>query len=96
MEGRELRWHFLHPTKLVEDFENGAFVDFQLVSSVPADVGFDLPVVGEIKGPWAQEVAARYAAFMGRVGTEDVDGDIWQGWVGELQDLFPLDEDGSR
>lgn len=88
VSGREYRWYFLQPTAMVTGFEAGAFVDFQLVTSVPMENSEDLTAVAALRTPWRQEMASRYAAFAGRVGTDDVPRGTLQEWRRGLVDLI--------
>lgn len=88
VSGREYRWYFLQPTDLVVGFDAGAFVDFQLVTSVSPGLVEDLDIVAALRSPWCQELASRYAAFAGRVGTPDVARETVQHWRRGLIDTI--------
>lgn len=81
------RYHWLEP------LPNGTvpkLVDFQLMMSVDVVELEAAPIVAELASPFREEVAARYSAYMGRVGTPDFTTTQLEQWaVGCINLLFP-------
>lgn len=69
LKGTNQRFHWLEP---IDRFPRGAVADFQLVASIAADVLIPEDVIIRIAGPYCEELSARYAAYMGRVGVPDL------------------------
>lgn len=63
------RYHWLPP------FENRAaqVADFSNVTSIDVLEAQALPRFASLNSSWREQVPARYVAFMGRVGTQDLD-----------------------
>jgi len=49
----------------------GYVADFTLVQSLPADEVRTLGRIGAVESRWREQMAARYAAYLGRIGTDD-------------------------
>jgi hypothetical protein len=81
------RYHWLEP---LPGSTIPQILDFQILLSILLDEVKDKPVVAELAGPFAEEVSARYAAFMGRVGTPDYSSTQIDQWTDEAcAALFP-------
>lgn len=68
-QGKYSRYHWLDP------FDGGEprIVDFQLVQSLQAEEASALVLLSALTEPYWEQVASRYAAYMGRVGVPDPD-----------------------
>ena len=65
-------------------------LDFQNVTSLPMGDLEPLEKVAVLRSPFREEVPARYAAYMGRVGTPDVAGEVIDREAAAVFDaLFP-------
>ena len=52
-------------------FADGAIADFQVIASVAPTSVDGASVFHRLAGPWSEELSARYAAYMGRIGVPD-------------------------
>lgn len=83
------RYHWLAP---LPGEPRPQLLDFQLVESVSIQEVAGTKIVGELASPFREQVSARYAAYMGRVGTPDFGASEIDGWVSDcVQRLFPAD-----
>lgn len=65
--------------------------DFQNVTSLPVAEVAKLEVVAELLSPYREQVPARYAAYMGRVGTPDFEDTSIQQWIQSgMKQIFPV------
>ncbi len=65
-------------------------VDFQEMQSVTIEELEGAKVLAELVSPFREEVAARYSAYMGRVGTPDLKDEDVDRWAAEcIATLFP-------
>jgi hypothetical protein len=65
-------------------------LDFQVLTSVAIDELASKPILAGLSAPFGEEVSARYASFMGRVGTPDHLPEQIEQWVQEASAaLFP-------
>jgi hypothetical protein len=58
--------------------------DFAQVTSIPVDEARTLGRVCSLNSSWREQVQARYVAYMGRVGTEDLPGEEMERHVDRL------------
>lgn len=64
--------------------------DFQNVTSLPFLELEKLEIIAELISPYREQVPARYAAYMGRVGTPDFSDNNIQEWLeASVKTLFP-------
>ncbi len=81
------RWHWLAP---IPGMSVPLLVDFQLVTSVALEDAEKLPIRAGLVSPFREQVAARYASYMGRVGTPDADPTELEAWAeSSIDALFP-------
>jgi hypothetical protein len=82
------RYHWLSP---LPNRTIPQIVDFQLMASVPIAELQRATVIAELASPYREEVAARYSAYMGRVGTPDYSQQQLDAWINQgIDSLFPL------
>ena len=81
---RELRYHFLPSFK---DRFPHSFVDFQLVESFNQNYITGLKKIAVLKSPWRESVPTRYAAYSGRIGTEDYSKQLVDEIMNQISDL---------
>ena len=84
VDGRDYRWYFLKPTDEIPELSLGGFIDFQLIKALPVAKVLTLDVITELDMPWKHEMAARYAAFAGRIGTPEPEKRDRRAWVTAL------------
>jgi len=81
------RFHWLAP---FANTSRPLIVDFQVITSLPAGELADVQLLAALRSPFREQVAARYAAYMGRVGTPDFSKDETQDWIERgIEELFP-------
>ena len=81
------RYHWLPP---LQGSQRPIIADFQVVASLHHEELESTNIVAALESPFREAVPARYAAYMGRVGTPDysqADIDSWVG--GAVAELFP-------
>ena len=60
------------------------------MNSVTLEDLADATILAQLAGPFREQVAARYAAYMGRIGTPDVSGEQNADWAETgIKTLFP-------
>ena len=69
LKAQAQRYHWL---EAFGGFTEGAIVDFQLVTAVTPDVLAPDTVLEQLTSPYCEQLCARYAAYMGRVGVPDL------------------------
>src|SRR5262249_54045789 len=81
------RYHWLAP---LPTGNVPRIIDFQVMQSLQVSELETESIVAELSSPYREEVAARYSAYMGRVGTPDHSGDQMSAWIDQGIDLlFP-------
>lgn len=86
-EQRFARYHWLAPPP---GTGQPLVADFQLIESVPTSELAGLEIVAALASPYREAFAARYSAYMGRIGTPDSSAAEIDGWLGSvLGELFP-------
>lgn len=72
LEDRHPRWHWLMP--ITPTFPDGAIIDFQAAVSLrSADCPNATHILAQLAGPYREQLARRYAAYMGRVGVDVIE-----------------------
>lgn len=74
LEWNHPRWHWLAPHP--PQFADGAIVDFQAVTSIPFPEAATSRVIAQLDSPYREHLAARYAAYMGRIGVEELEDKV--------------------
>jgi hypothetical protein len=87
MQLRAPRYHFLPP---IPGTASPILLDFQLVQSAMLPELANVPIIAQLASPFREQIPARYAAYMGRVGTEDFTNAEMTTWADAIIDmLFP-------
>jgi hypothetical protein len=63
------RYQWLPP---LQGVLGGMVADFEVISSIPVKEATTKKKVASMASSWREQVPARYSAFMGRIGTEDL------------------------
>lgn len=81
------RYHWLAP---LPGGDRPLVADFQILTTLTLEDLAETKILAGLRGPFREQAAARYAAYMGRVGTPDFTGEQIAGWIeGGLDELFP-------
>jgi hypothetical protein len=87
------RWHWLAP---IPGTASPLVIDFQLVQSVSFPDLTHARILAELASPFREQVPARYAAYMGRVGTPDLPQQQITQWAKDAVGvLFPAPQGRS-
>lgn len=78
MNQRFPRYHWLPP---LPGTGSPLVADFQTLASVPVLELQTLPRLAAVESPFREEIPARYAAYVGRVGTPDISDDDRRRWL---------------
>jgi hypothetical protein len=79
------RYHWLAP---LPGTTPPLIADFQVLASVvPAELE-QAELVAELRSPYREQTAARYSAYMGRVGTPDFTQEQIDGWLAQSLMIF--------
>jgi hypothetical protein len=90
MDQRLPRFHWLAP---FPGTHRPQLADFAIVTTIRVDTATQLPRIARLASPYREEAAARYVAYMGRVGTPDPTPETKDGWIRTvLGDLLPDQE----
>jgi hypothetical protein len=84
MTQRFPRYHWLVP---LPGTTVPLILDFQSVQSVPWEFLEQARIVGQLVSPYREQVPARYAAYMGRVGTPDHSPTDLAQWIAEAKKI---------
>jgi hypothetical protein len=80
------RYHWLAP---LPGSRTPLVADFQLISALPVDELADARLIAILASPFREELPARYAAYMSRVGTPDHASETVEAWLdASLQAVF--------
>jgi hypothetical protein len=67
--------------------------DFQIIACLPIDVIVRATPIASLQSPFREQLPARYAAYMGRVGTPDLEVPILETWLEQAVDsVFSSDD----
>lgn len=81
------RYHWLNPPP---GTTVPRIVDFQQLASIGINEVAGSTIVAELRSPYREQLCARYAAYMGRVGTEDPSSGDVSTWIQQgIDRLFP-------
>ncbi len=81
------RYHWLAPLPATD---RPLLADFQVLTALPIEEVMAQNILTELKSPFREQIAARYASYMGRVGTPDFSKEQIDGWLAQgLRHLFP-------
>ncbi len=81
------RYHFFAP---LPGMVVPLLADFQVITSLPLRELESLEIVAELESPFREQVPARYAAYMGRVGTPDFLAEDAAKWLNFIFDDLKL------
>lgn len=81
------RYHWLAP---LSDGANPLIVDFQVLTSILADELPATKILAGLRSPFREQLADRYAAYMGRVGTPNFSDAEIALWIDSgIENIFP-------
>lgn len=87
------RYHWFAP---LPNTEVPLIGDFQYITSLQFEEAKNLGIVAELVSPYREQVPARYAAYMGRVGTPDYETASVESWINtSMMVLFPSSQVGT-
>lgn len=82
------RYHWLAPVP--GRTGNPMLADFQVLTSISMEDLRDARILAGLSSPFAEQLASRYAAYMGRIGTPDFESAQVGAWIQAAVDtLFP-------
>ncbi len=81
------RYHWLAP---LPGAKRPLVADFQILTTLTLEDLAHTKILAGLSGPFREQAAARYAAYMGRVGTPDFLGEHVADWIESgVDELFP-------
>jgi hypothetical protein len=81
------RYHWLAP---LPKTTSPLILDFQLIQTVALPHLEGIEVIAALQSPFREEVPARYAAYMSRVGVPDFEAEQIEAWAEEAEaTIFP-------
>lgn len=69
LEGRHQRYHWVYN----EEKEKGYIIDYQVIQSIPYKIAEKFERIASLKSSYKECLAARYSAYTGRIGIEDLE-----------------------
>jgi len=81
------RYHWLAP---LADGEEPLIADFQIVACHILEEADGFDRLGILQSPYREQLPTRYSAYMGRIGTPDIQKTVRQAWIDAgIDRLFP-------